>query len=240
MGSRSSEPQPKEMAMAKRTATAIEQQPETSKPVTVVITPPRMGETTLLITGIEPLVINALPHGTMDRIKKKQEEGSTANAKRGKNREAKDFGALYEAAKHQTADGRCGIHAAAFRNGMISACRVAGFAMTLAKLSVFIKADAYSVAGVPLVLITRGEPKQDERPVRLKSGVIDIRPRPMWAPGWQARVTIQWNMRAFSLTDVTNLLACMGLQVGVGEGRPDSKDSPGCGWGRFVVGESNQ
>jgi hypothetical protein len=211
---------------------------KTPKQETLTISPPRMGRTTILITGTEELVINALPHGVMRKMQAKQEEGSTAAAKRGKNREAKDFEALYEGAKHQTADGRCGIHAAAFRNGMISACRVAGFAMTLAKLSIFIIADGRSPEGVPLVLITHGEPKMDIKPVRNASGVIDLRPRPMWAPGWQARVTIEWDLNQFTTADVVNLLARMGKQVGVGEGRPDSKASAGCGWGRFEVGEA--
>jgi len=32
-----------------------------------------------------------------------------------------------------------------------------------------------------------------------------------------------------------NLLHRAGLQVGIMEGRPDSKDSCGCGWGTFKI-----
>ena len=35
--------------------------------------------------------------------------------------------------------------------------------------------------------------------------------------------------------DVTNLLMRVGQQVGIGEGRPDSKNSAGMGWGTFNV-----
>jgi hypothetical protein len=39
----------------------------------------------------------------------------------------------------------------------------------------------------------------------------------------------------FTLEDVSNLLARAGMQVGIGEGRPDSKMSAGMGWGTFRI-----
>jgi hypothetical protein len=39
----------------------------------------------------------------------------------------------------------------------------------------------------------------------------------------------------FSLDDISNLLMRVGLQVGLGEGRPDSKKSAGMGWGTFEI-----
>jgi hypothetical protein len=41
----------------------------------------------------------------------------------------------------------------------------------------------------------------------------------------------------FSVKDVSNLLARAGYQVGVGEGRPNSKASYGQGWGLFRIEE---
>ena len=38
-----------------------------------------------------------------------------------------------------------------------------------------------------------------------------------------------------SLEDVVNLMVRVGLQVGIGEGRPSSKKSNGIGWGLFDV-----
>ena len=38
---------------------------------------------------------------------------------------------------------------------------------------------------------------------------------------------------ALARTDVTNLMQRVGMQVGIGEGRPDSRDSAGLGWGTF-------
>jgi len=39
---------------------------------------------------------------------------------------------------------------------------------------------------------------------------------------------------------LTNLLARAGLQVGIGEGRPDSKNSAGMGWGLFQIEENRR
>jgi hypothetical protein len=108
--------------------------------------------------------------------------------------------------------------------------------MTLAKLSLFVIQDGFDrVDGTPLVKITKGQPRYVEHMVRLETGVADIRPRPMWNPGWEAKVTLRWDGDQFSIDDVANLLQRVGSQVGLLEGRPDSKNSAGCGWGTFTV-----
>lgn len=113
--------------------------------------------------------------------------------------------------------------------------------MTLAKLSVFVLADGYERDrfGVqPLVKITKGKPQRTDFAVRNATGVADIRPRPMWDEGWEAIVTIRFDADQFTVEDVTNLLARMGEQVGIGAGRPDSKDSAGMGWGTFKIAKA--
>jgi len=200
----------------------------------VTIKPPKFGYTTFTIVGTAPLVINAFPAKAREQMRAKHEAGT--QAKKGRAKEAKDFEALYESAKHLSRDGWCGIPAAAFRNAMISACRIVGFKMTIAKMSVFIEADGFdAVDGTGLVKITQGEPKYVEHPVRNATGVVDIRPRPMWHEGWEAEVKIRWDEDQFSVTDVTNLLLRAGQQVGICEGRPDSKMSAGMGWGLFTI-----
>jgi hypothetical protein len=62
----------------------------------------------------------------------------------------------------------------------------------------------------------------------------------MWEPGWEATVRIRFDADLFTITDVANLLRRAGLQVGVGEGRPDSKKSAGMGWGIFDISENTQ
>jgi hypothetical protein len=186
------------------------------------------------IIGTAPLVGNKFSARAMAEMKAKQEAGSTA--KKGKKRDPKDFKQCYEEAIHYSEDGWAGIPAPAFRNAMISACRVCGFQMTKAKLSVFVLADGNDRDdGTPLVRLTKGKPEYAEHFVRNENGVCDIRPRPMWKEGWEAVVRVQFDGDQFTLDDVANLLARAGIQVGIGAGRPDSRESNGMGWGLFKI-----
>lgn len=198
----------------------------------VVIEAPKFEMADIKIVGTAPYVQNKFSQKARDLMKAKQEAGT--RAKKGAAREAKDFQATYEAAKHISRQGWCGIPAPSFRNAMISACRIVGFKMTLAKLSVFVEADGYDADdGTPLVKIF-GDPRIHEGLVRNATGVADIRWRPMWEE-WSAVVRVRWDATQFSAQDVVNLLARAGSQVGIGEGRPDSKASNGMGWGMFEV-----
>ena len=159
--------------------------------------------------------------------------GSTAKGK--KVREARNFDEDFEQAKHVSEQGWVGIPASSFRQAIISACRLVGFRMTLAKLSVFVAADGFDrVDGIPLIKLQAPEPERTEMAVRNATGVADIRVRPMWRE-WAADVTVSYDADQFTLQDVTNLMQRVGMQVGIGEGRPDSRDSAGLGWGTFVL-----
>ena len=163
----------------------------------------------------------------------KQAAGSQAQSK--KPRDPKDFEKLFKDAAHRSTEGWYGIPAPAFRSAMIDACRLVGFKMTYAKLSVFIQPDGFDEQdGTPLVKMHGGEPERHEAAVRNATGVIDTRVRPMWRE-WSAVVTVRWDDDQFSLSDVANLLERAGMQVGIGEGRPNSKKSHGQGWGTFHV-----
>lgn len=200
----------------------------------VIIAAPNLKVAQFTIRGTAPLVLNAFSQKARDMMKAKQEAGSTGG--KGKKREAKDFMAAYEQAKHVSDDGWLGFAASGIRAALVSACRIVGFKMTLAKLSLFVLADGYDkVDGTALVRITKGEPKYVEHPTRNETGVCDIRPRPMWKPGWEALVRIEFDADQFKLEDVANLLMRVGKQVGIGEGRADSKRSCGMGWGFFEI-----
>ena len=209
--------------------------------VGLLIPPPNLRLAQFKCVGTAPFVQNKFNHKIMQQMKEKQEAGSTAGSKKGK-RDPKDFLALYEGAKHLSEQGWCGIPAGAFRAGLISACRLVNFKMTLAKLSIFIVADGLDATeGTPLVRIV-GTPEPFEAAVRNATGVVDIRVRPMWRR-WHCILNVRFDADQFTPTDVLNLLSRVGAQVGVGEGRPDSKDSIGMGWGTFEVesaGESTK
>lgn len=202
----------------------------------VAITPPNLQTAKFRIVGTSPLVQNKFSQRTLEGMAADQAAGPSAKKKT--KREAKDFDRCVKEATHYSDEGWAGLPASAFRAGLISTCRLLGFPMTLAKLSVFVVADGYERDrfGVqPLVKITKGKPERTDFAVRNATGVADIRPRPMWAEGWEAVVAIRFDADQFTLEDITNLLARMGEQVGIGAGRPDSKDSAGMGWGTFRI-----
>jgi hypothetical protein len=205
----------------------------TKSTLTALISPPDFRRLEINIRGTTPLVMNRFSAKAMEIMRKTQEAGSTARSR--KAREPKDFDALYEGAKHISDEGWEGIHAAAFRNGSISACRACGFKMTHAKLAFMVLHDGFDrVDGAPLVRITKGEAEQWVAPTRNATGVVDLRCRPMYRE-WEAVLRIRYDAGMLTADDVTNLINRVGLQVGVGEGRPDSKDSAGIGLGLFEI-----
>jgi len=184
------------------------------------------------IIGVAPYVQARFSGKAMQAMAQKMLAGQ--QARKGKAREPRDFESDYREAMHVSQEGWVGIPASAFRNALISACRLVGFRMTLAKLSIFIEADGFdAVDGIPLVKI-EGEPEMMQMAVRNATGVADIRVRPMWRQ-WACTLRIIYDAEQFSLQDVTNLLARVGMQVGIGEGRPDSRESTGLGWGLFSI-----
>lgn len=202
----------------------------------LTITAPKFETRKFRIRGTTPYVQNKFSHKAQQMIRDKQEAGGTA--KKDSKREAKDFQECYEQCQHIAADGWHGIPAPAFRAAMISACRVVGFQMTRAKLSVFVEADGFDKKdGTPLVRIIKGKPHRHEAMVRNETGVVDIRARAMFDEGWEADVRIRYDSEQFTLQDVANLMMRAGMQVGVGEGRPDSKKSTGMGWGMFALSQ---
>lgn len=200
----------------------------------MAIKAPNMKKLEVTIRGTAPYVGNKFSGEARAMMRDQQEKGSVA--KKGKKRDPKDFEKLRKEATHFLPDGSCGIPATAFRQALISACRLVGFKMTFAKLSLFVEADGFDVDDkCPLVRFTKGEPTHFEAYVRNQSGVADIRARPLWEPGWEAMLRIRYDADQFDEADVRALLRRVGEQVGVGTGRPDSKESAGQGWGTFEI-----
>ena len=190
---------------------------------------------TFSIIGTSPYMQSRFSEKAKQKMMAKMAEGSTAKGK--KVRPPRDYDDDYRHAMHKSTEGWCGIPAGAFRTACISACRLVDFKMTLAKLSIFVHPDGFDAADMtPLVRIF-GEPKRSEIGCRNDNGGMDIRIRPIWAPGWKAKVVVDFDADQFSVRDVSNLFHRVGVQVGVGEGRHDSRNSPGCGFGTFAIEE---
>jgi hypothetical protein len=118
---------------------------------------------------------------------------------------------------------------------MIAACRkVDGLPMTQAKGAIFVRGQGRDVTdGVSLIRI-HGKAVHDRRPARLESGVVDIRNRPRY-DDWSAELEIEYDADILSATDVVNLLARAGAQVGICELRPDGANSFGGDLGTWRV-----
>ena len=200
----------------------------------VSIKEPNIMLVTFSLIGTAPLVMNKFSRKAREQMRATQVAGSQAKSKR--KHESKDFDECYEGAIHKSEDGWIGIPAASFRSAMIDACRLVGFKMTLAKQAVFIVADGLDAdEGTPLVRFDADEPERFEAITRVSNGQPDVRIRPMWRR-WNLELTVKYDADVFSKNDIANLLARAGLQVGVGEGRPFSKNSHGMGWGTFELG----
>lgn len=188
------------------------------------------------IKGLAPLVIHRFSTKTKNQLKQKMEEGKSAGSR--KNREAKSTDQTFQEARYISNEGWDGFNASAIRNAMISACRLVSFKMTLAKMSVFVEPDGWDAAEpqIPLVRIY-GEAVKQEDMARVETGQVYVTVRAAYHD-WSARVKIRYDAGQFQLEDIAHLLTRVGLQVGIGEGRPDSRKTCGMGWGLFEVGRS--
>ncbi len=199
----------------------------------VTISPPKFERIGLRLVGTAPYMQARFSAKAMQAMKSKMEAGPTA--KKGGRKDARDFDGDFRAAQHIAADGWNGVPAAALRNACIDVCRMVGFKMTHAKMSIFVEADGFDkVDGTPLVRLDAREPERVDMATRNATGVADIRVRPMWRE-WALNVIIRFDADQFTTSDVVNLISRAGEQVGIGEGRPFSKSSNGLGFGTFAV-----
>jgi len=199
----------------------------------ITISPPNFQILEFEVKGTAPLVQARFSQKAMAEMREKHIAGSTAKTK--KVRKARDFESEFENAQHKSIDGWVGVPAAAFRNACIDVCRMVGFKMTHAKMSVFVLHDGLDqVDGQPLVKLDVGKPEKLEMAVRNATGVADLRLRPMWRE-WGLKLKVRFDADQFTASDIANLVERAGTQIGIGEGRPYSKMSNGLGFGTFTV-----
>lgn len=200
--------------------------------IAVTIKAPNFKTADFTIKGNAPLVIHRFSAKTKQQMKDKMEQGKSAGSR--KNREAKNTEATFNEARYVHKDGWDGFHAGSIRNAMISACRLVGFKMTLAKMSLFVIADGpdKDEPQIPLIRILGCKATLQTDMARVETGQPYVTVRAAYHD-WSAKLRIRWDADQFTAEDVSNLLMRVGQQVGIGEGRPDSKNSAGMGWGTF-------
>lgn len=198
---------------------------------TITVSAPNIQALTIRIVGNAPYMQARFSKKAMDAMMAKMD----GSVKKGtKVRAARDFDQDMKDATHFSVEDWAGIPASSIRAALISACRLVDFKMTIGKLSLFVQSDGLDkVDGTPLIKIY-GKAERNDMAVRLATGVFDIRVRPLWRE-WFAEPSITFDADQFSTEDVLNLLRRVGMQVGLGEGRPDSRKSTGLGFGTFDV-----
>lgn len=199
------------------------------------ITPANIIRSTIRVTGTAPLVQNKFSKKARDKMMSDM-MASKAEKKAKSERPPRNYEDDFNQAQHVSVAGWVGVPCPAFRAAMIDACRTVGAVMTKAKMSVFVLADGFDKDdGTPLVrIIAQAPPERIESLVRNDNGSADIRIRPMWRE-WACDVTLEFDADMITPAGVVNLLDRAGRQVGIGEGRPFSKNSVGQGWGTFTV-----
>lgn len=184
------------------------------------------------LVSTAPLLMNQFSNKTQEKIRSKQAGGQPARNR--KPTEPKNFDELYESSKHVAIDGWLGWPCSAFRNAMISVCRLVGYPMTRGKLAIFVLADGYKEDGTPLVKITKGKPRKHIGPARNSDGGVDLRSRALF-DSWEMTVRVEFDADQFTSADIANLMVRAGRQNGIGDGRPNSRMSNGIGLGTFAI-----
>lgn len=196
-----------------------------------VIRPLKMLEAKWRFVGTAPYVANKFSEESKRQMMAKQMQGSRSSKERGK-REAKVFD--HTALVHYSTEGWPGVPCSSIRSAAISACRLVGFKMTLAKLALFVLPEGFDRDESTPLCKLEGTLERRDLAVTLATGATDICARPFFWP-WEMMVQLQWDADLFDTMDVQALLVRVGQQVGIGSGRPDSKNSSGQGWGTFHV-----
>lgn len=206
-----------------------------TKTQNVQIKPPNIKVAEFAIVGTAPLVIHRFSQKAKAGMMAKMEAGSVSQKDNRKKREPADLEEIFNAGRYISKEGWDGFNASAIRSALISACRLVGFKMTLAKMAIFEIPDGRDAAEPEIALVRiYGKARQLEMVGRVETGQAYVTVRPIYDE-WKAKIKIRFDADLFSLQDVSNLLARVGTQVGIGEGRPDSKDSAGMGWGTFRI-----
>lgn len=184
----------------------------------------------ITIDGTAPLICNRFSEKARQMMLDKQM--GKANV-----REVKDPQANFEAAAYRLSDGRFGFPATGFKAAIVDAARYfkgSKITMTDLKQMIFVQGVGTDL----LVPLEAPEPKMREDTVRNASGVADIRFRPEFWP-WRAQLDVIFMPSHLTIESLLALVDAAGYG-GIGEWRPNSKQSKSGMYGTFqIVDEAN-
>jgi hypothetical protein len=201
--------------------------PKSTEKKVITIQSLKLETVTVPIKGIMPLIVHNWSEKAKRQMLEKQMAGK--NAPKAK-KEPKDPHADYMSSLYPMPSGGWGFPAPGFKASIVAGCRMFdGLPMTLAK--VIIRVNGY------LVKID-GEHRMREDPVRLETGVADLRYRAEF-PEWSATLSITYNANILKVEDVVSLVNAAGMG-GIGEWRPSAPKSLSGTFGTFEVDTSKQ
>lgn len=183
------------------------------------------------VESLTPLITNPWSEKAKQMLREGQGIGVEPGAPKRK-KEPKQPEEEYESRlnAYRLPSGNHGFPAVAFKGAMVEAARhAAGLTMTEAR-SLFYVTGTESVELVTL----SGEPKMFEAFPRNASGVVDIRYRPIFYD-WGATLKVQFDAELIDTSSVVNLINRAGMECGIGEWRPMSKQSKTGQYGMFQV-----
>jgi hypothetical protein len=226
-------PRKSRKASVLKTTTAAPKAVSPTEIKSVIIKPPNFARATVKLVSTAPYLQNRFSSENRAKMEAKQKEGSSgARTRRAK--PPKDFQKVYEGSMHVSEEGWHGIPAGAIRAAMIEACRLTEMDMVRAKMCVFVVEDGLDREDLSPLVRIEGKPQMHIERVKIGVSSTDLAARAIFKK-WAANVVIEWDDDVFRATDVVNLLARAGRQVGIGAGRPLSKMSAGTGKGTFRV-----
>lgn len=177
------------------------------------------------IVGETPLIT----HRWSEKARRMMLDAQTGKARVKK--PPKDPAEDFEEATYRLGDGTFGMPAAAFKAAIVAGARAfEGVTMTGLKTQVRVIGE-----GVEQLVRVIGDRQMFESPVRLQSGVADLRYRPIF-PEWSAELEIRYPSALLSLDSLVHLVNAGGMS-GVGEWRPSSPKSSTGMYGTFRVTE---
>ena len=130
---------------------------QAKKEEVITISAPNFQRVEVTLIGTAPYMQARFSAKAMQAMMAKMAAGSTS--RKGTKRDPRDFDEDFKQAMHISTDGWVGVPAAALRNACIDVCRMCGFKMTHAKMSIFVEANGHDVVdGAPLVRLDAPEP----------------------------------------------------------------------------------
>lgn len=191
-----------------------------------------MGEVTIQIEGISPLIMNQFSHKMRDEILKKQMGGGKTKPP-AKNPEQCMLDALHVIGKKpKTIEDldktRFGFPAVAFKSAMVRMAKMSGVPMTDARLMFWVNTDDGE-----LVEIFSDVPEMRVDTARIQN-TCDIRIRPEFK-NWKAKLRIGYAGLQINAEQIVAWVADAGMLNGIGEMRPGGRQSSGvCGMWKIV------